>query len=450
MAAAPTSELLAPKLRDLFFRRGADGRAEYLPSRYKVAYGGRGGAKSWGFARVAVSLGAARKIRVLCARELQNSIQESIHRLLSDQIRNLGLGAYYDIQRQGIYGRRGTEFIFAGIKNDPGKIKSTEGIDICLVEEAEKVSEESWQVLIPTIRKAGSEIWVCFNPREEEDPTYRRFVLETPPQCRRVKIDWRDNPWFPSTLELERQADLARLENANNPTSRARLKAHYEHVWEGDLRRLPTGSFFTEEAMLVDGRPVPFPPFCDGVFATIDTAAKTGKERDGVGVVYWALAFYGQLAYPLVILDWDYRQLDAAFLEGWIPNVFQRLEELARLCNARQGSRGAWIEDKSSGIELLQRCQLKNLPAHAIDPKRTALGKVERMLSISGDVHAGMVKFSAPAYERVVTYKGVTKNHLLSQILAFSPSVKDQGEDDLSDCFSYGVSEGMRGVQRPH
>jgi phage terminase large subunit len=235
--AAPDNDLLPPKLRDLFFRSGPTGSAVYVPSRYKVAYGGRGSAKSWGLAGVAARIAANRPLRVLCVRELQNSIQESIHKLLSTRIEGLGLSGYYDIQQQGIYGRCGSEFIFAGIKSDPAKIKSTEGIDICLVEEAEKVSENSWKVLIPTIRKPGSEIWVAFNPRDETDPTYKRFVIRTPPDARVVKINWDDNPWFPDVLDMERQYALSLIAEASDDSERAQAQADYDHVWEGATQR---------------------------------------------------------------------------------------------------------------------------------------------------------------------------------------------------------------------
>lgn len=444
MPASP-AELLAPKLRDVFFRPGPNGEAIYIPSRYKVAHGGRGGGKSWGFAGVAALLGSFRRLRVLCARELQNSIQESIHRLLSDQIHRLGLDAYYDIQRQGIYGRNGTEFIFAGIKNDPGKIKSTEGIDIAIVEEADKVSRESWEVLIPTIRKPHSEIWVCFNPQEETDETYQRFVLEEPPDCRRVKIDWHENPWFPQVLDLERKAALARIEQANNKVSQARLLAAYEHIWEGKCRQLPTGSFFSEYSLLIDGKPIPTPTMASCVFATIDTAFKTGKENDGTGVVYWALSMHNHWpGYRLVILDYDYKQIDGAMLETWLPTVISRLDAYAKSIKtiAQPGSLGPFIEDKASGTVLLQQARNRGWRAHAINIKLSNMGKNERALSISNHVDVGQVKISETAYNRQVTYKGVTKQHLLSQVLQFSASKPelDLVEDDLLDCFSYGVA----------
>ena len=134
----------------------------FSPARYKVAYGGRGGAKSWNFARALLIQGLSRTLRVLCAREFQNSIRESVHQVLSTQIEMLQLPGY-KVNQSEITNVNGAEFIFAGIRNNPTRIKSLEGVDICWVEEAERVSEESWKILIPTIRKAGSEIWVSFN-----------------------------------------------------------------------------------------------------------------------------------------------------------------------------------------------------------------------------------------------------------------------------------------------
>lgn len=248
-------ELLPPKLRDLFFRRGPTGPI-YCPSRYKIAYGGRGSAKSWGFARLALVLATIWKIRALCVRELQNSIQESIHKLLSEQIDGLGLSQFYTVQNNSIFTSAGSEFIFAGIKTDPGKIKSTEGIDICLVEEAEKVSENSWRVLIPTIRKINSEIWVAFNPREETDPTYKRFVLRLPPGARRVKMDFCDNPWFPPALEYERQYALTQISEAKDDDERIQAQADYDHVWMGATQKNSNASIFRRRVVIeVFGEP---------------------------------------------------------------------------------------------------------------------------------------------------------------------------------------------------
>jgi phage terminase large subunit len=121
------------------------------------------------------------QLRVLCAREFQSSIRDSVHKLLCDQIKDLGLDSFYRIEQSAIFGMNGTEFSFEGIRHNVNKIKSYEGVDIAWVEEAQTTSKSSWETLIPTIRKEGSEIWVTFNPELDTDETYKRFVLKPPP-----------------------------------------------------------------------------------------------------------------------------------------------------------------------------------------------------------------------------------------------------------------------------
>jgi phage terminase large subunit len=198
----------------------------FEPARYKVAYGGRGGAKSWGFSRALLMQAAQKPLRVLCARELQVSIAESVHKLLSDQIVAMGLAPWFEVEQQVIRSSLGSEFIFAGIRNNAGKLKSMEGVDIVWVEEAEKVSNASWETLIPTIRKEGSEVWVTFNPQDAVDPTYQRFVVNPPPGARVVEMSWQDNPWFPAELHAEMEY-LYRVD----PEAAA-------HVWGGQCRTL--------------------------------------------------------------------------------------------------------------------------------------------------------------------------------------------------------------------
>jgi phage terminase large subunit len=207
----------------------------FKKSRYKVAYGGRGGAKSWGIARALLILGAKSPLRILCAREFMTSMRDSVHKLLSDQIEALGLLGFYEITQANIKGKNGTEFAFAGLKNNISNIKSFEGVDIAWVEEAQTVSRLSWNVLIPTIRKESSEIWVSFNPELETDETYQRFVAIPPADCITMKVNWSDNPWFPETLKLEKDALKVRDEEA------------YNQVWEGLCRQTVDGAIFAKE-----------------------------------------------------------------------------------------------------------------------------------------------------------------------------------------------------------
>jgi len=212
----------------------------FQPKRYKIAYGGRGGTKSWGFARALLILAAQKPLRILCARETQKSITDSVHTLLKDQINNLGLSDFYNVTNHAIVGQNGSNFAFIGIRQNVGNMKSFEGCDICWVEEAQTVSKNSWEVLIPTIRREGSEIWVSFNPDLETDETYKRFVINTPPNSEVVKINWSDNPWFPEVLRQE----MEHL-RAKDPDS-------YEHVYEGMCKQTVEGAIYRQELLAAD------------------------------------------------------------------------------------------------------------------------------------------------------------------------------------------------------
>jgi phage terminase large subunit len=203
--------------------------------RYKVLYGGRGGAKSWGIARALLVIGASKPIRVLCAREMQTSIAQSVHKLLSDQIKSLALDEFYEVQQNVIKGINGTEFTFHGLKHNIANIKSVEGTDICWVEEAQTVSKSSWDTLIPTIRKEGSEIWISFNPSLEADETYQRFVKAPPQNSAVKKINWSDNPWFPSVLRDEKDSLKAKDFDA------------YLTVWEGNCKQTLDGAIYANQ-----------------------------------------------------------------------------------------------------------------------------------------------------------------------------------------------------------
>lgn len=218
----------------------------FEPHRYKVAWGGRGGAKSWGFARALLIQGRGKRMRILCARETQKSIEESVHKLLSEQIKELGLESFYTIQKTSITGANGTQFIFAGIRQaTASNLKSYEGCDVAWVEEAQSLSAHSWKVLIPTIRKEGSEIWVSFNPELETDATYQRFItsppqLQPPLSAEVVKVGWQDNPWFPDVLRQEME------------DCRRRSEDDYQHVYEGHCKQVVEGAIYRSEILAAE------------------------------------------------------------------------------------------------------------------------------------------------------------------------------------------------------
>ena len=189
--------------------------------RFISIYGGRGSAKSWGVADFLLAKGAERTRRVLCAREVQNSIKDSVHKLLSDRITFYELDGFYHITDDKIEGLNGTEFIFKGLHRNPQDIKSTEGIDICWVEEAHSVSRASLDVLVPTIRNEGSQIIFTFNPIYEEDPVFADYVLAERDDVLKIQMNYTDNPWFPDVLRQQLEHDRKHFPNK------------YLHVWKG-------------------------------------------------------------------------------------------------------------------------------------------------------------------------------------------------------------------------
>lgn len=230
----PTIAKFPPKLKGLFD-----------PYRYKVAHGGRGSGKSWAFARAALILAASKPMRILCAREVQKSIKQSVHTLLNDQIQSLGLGQFYSVTESEIRGANGSTFSFAGLASHTVEsIKSFEGCDMVWVEEAQTVSKKSWDILIPTIRKDGSEIWATLNPYLDTDDTYKRFIKNPPPKAWVTQINWKDNPWFPSVLDQEREHC-----QLTDPKG-------YDNIWEGIPMTVAEGAIYADEyqQMIEDGR----------------------------------------------------------------------------------------------------------------------------------------------------------------------------------------------------
>jgi hypothetical protein len=237
-----------------------------------------------------------------------------------------------------------------------------------------------------------------------------------------------DNPAL-MKANPEYEANLLAL----NSVERERLlMGNWKIRWKGR-------QFFDMDALLMNKKPVKPPVRCDVVFGVIDSASKTGKAHDGTGVGFGARTLAGAYPHPLAILDWDYRQIEGAMLEHWAPALFARGEELARQCGARRGFRGFFIEDKDSGVILLQQLTNKRLAAWPIPPAITKAGKDGRALSVSEYVNSGKGKITEDAYHKTVTFKDSTKNHLLDQVENFSIADPDAGKraDDMLDVFCY-------------
>jgi len=230
----------------------------FVPHRFKVMEGGRGGMKSWAVARALIVLSLQKKVRILCAREYQTSIADSVHKLLHDQIKSLGLEPWFKVTKGHIYSSNGSEFLFMGLgdlgqKSNRTKIKSFEGVDICWVEEAESIGKDTWEVLIPTIRKAGSEIWITYNLCNEDDATYQKFHVAPPDDCVRVELNWRENHWISKEL-------LAAKDHlfATDPESA-------EHVWDGKIKQHAHAVIFRHKYVLENFASPDKPRFYHGV-----------------------------------------------------------------------------------------------------------------------------------------------------------------------------------------
>ncbi len=276
------------------------------PYRYKMIHGGRGKGASWTVGRKLLIRGTERPLRILCTRELQKSIKQSVHKLLSDQINRLQLHNFYDVQQQGIFGKNGTEIFFIGVKSNPDEIKSMEGLDYIWIEEAHSLSESSWDIIDPTIRKEGSEIWATWNDRFKFDHMQQLFVVnEPPPGSLVLKVNYYDNPYFPDVLRKQ----MEHMKETNYEK--------YLHVWEGELKLLAEGAIFGQQVVQTkkDGRllPIPVSKSC-----LVDTFWDVGRSdhtaiwfMQKVGMEYRFIDFYmGRLEevehYAKVLHKFDY------------------------------------------------------------------------------------------------------------------------------------------------
>lgn len=217
------------------------------PARYKAYYGGRGSAKSRSFAAVLVARAFEQPLKILCCREVQKSVKESVKALVEEEIAREGLTGAFRFLDTEVRGVNGSLFLFEGLRNNPDAIKSMEGLDIAWVEEANRASGRSLELLIPTVRKEGSELWFSWNPELEIDPVDKLFRGPTPPPDAVIRrVTYRDNPWFPAVLERERLHDLSVS------------AAKHAHVWEGGYKLAWDDVFFDQArllAMAADLRP---------------------------------------------------------------------------------------------------------------------------------------------------------------------------------------------------
>jgi phage terminase large subunit len=229
------------------------------PAPYKVLFGGRNGLKSWNIGRLLLADGIEASHRILCVREIQNSLADSVHQLLKDQIEILNYGGHYEVTDKAIRGRHNdTLFRFVGLSDmTAASVKSFEGFDRLWAEEAQAITKRSWQTVLPTIfRTPGAEAWIGFNPDLDSDETWQRFVVNPPAGAVVIEMNWRDAVkcgWFPDEQEKLRQYDL-----------QYGTKDDYENIWEGRPRTVVAGAIYAREVvdMITTQRfrPIPYDP----------------------------------------------------------------------------------------------------------------------------------------------------------------------------------------------
>jgi hypothetical protein len=259
--------------------------------------------------------------------------------------------------------------------------------------------------------------------------------------------------WFSPTLDKQMSFTDPRTTRGEllhpERISQERLKSdkilYGPHAYDTQFQQRPRARdgayYFSDKNVLVEQADKSLAPVMDilrldTVFAVADTASKVGAKRDGSGVMY--CGFVRHPKPQAYILDWDLQQIQADVLEHWLPGVLRRCEELSIQFKARAGSQGAFVEDKDSGVALLQSAAKKRLPVRAIPSAFTAMGKEGRAVSVSGYVYQGNIKFWHEAYDKVVVYKGRSKNHAYDQITTFRMGKGTPlDEDEMFDCFCY-------------
>lgn len=217
-----------------------------VPVRYKVAKGGRGKGATWSIGRRLIDKAQSRRSIILCTREVQNSIADSVHRLLRSQIHELGYGDFFYITDHRIRNLiTDSEFIFRGLNDLTVEgIKSMEGVTDVWCAEAEQMGKRSWEVLDPTIRTAGSEIYIDYNPKRTDSPTNVMFTTNCPDNAIVKHINYDQNPYFPLELEKLRQQAYDRIERAINDDARIQAQHDYNHVWLGACQEVNEASIF--------------------------------------------------------------------------------------------------------------------------------------------------------------------------------------------------------------
>lgn len=301
-----------------YFEPLYDDTNPFYYARHHIYYGGRAGRKSWEIARGLLLRAAKSTLRIVCAREFQNSIADSVHALLKDQMKIIGIEDEFDVQKTVIYHKvTGTQFIFKGIAGSSAQsLKSLEGCDICWVEEAQVVSEESWRILTPTIRKPESQIIISFNPDLIDDPTSQRFLVNTPPDSYKVLITYLDNP------------DCSEVTRADAEWCRITDIDAYNNIWLGQFRKASDAQILKDKWQIM--------------------AFEPGEDWSGP---YYGLDF-GFSTDPVAVVEcWVYKA--CLFIRREVVSIKVELDDLPDFIKKMPGIRGHKIIADNSRPETI-------------------------------------------------------------------------------------------------
>lgn len=392
------------------------------PYRYKSIEGGRGSAKSHTVVRILLVLGMSRPLRIACCREIQKSIAGSVKQLFDDLIAEYGLQGFYRSTDTYIESALGGRITFHGLQSHrAADIKSLEGADIVWIEEAQRVSKHSWVTLTPTIRKSGSEIWATWNPDLETDEVYQRtWIAPWLPldKMLRIKINWRDNPWYNDVLEDERVV----LKRMNQDL--------YDHVWEGKLRTA-AGLLFKRvwfKRYEPGDQPERMTHFLATDYATTaidDPEVKTEPDFTELGV--WGQDADGELW----AVDWWSGQVEPDGKDGWIG-------QMVRLCAKWEVER--IFEEKGPIYRATRQAVARSLRRKGCMAVRTAIA------SVTSKAERAM-GFVALASDLVVHVPNTEwGNRLIEQLCGFTG--EDGKTDDMVDVCSI-LARGIEMMGRP-
>lgn len=391
------------------------------PKRFKVLSGGRGSGKTESIARALLLKASEQRHRILCGRELQNSISESVHQVLKDVINQYSLPGFEVYDSYILNTITGSDFLFKGIRHNTQEIKSMKGVTIAWFEEAQGLTKDSLDIIIPTIREENSELWFSYNRSLPEDPVHAYFVDEFG-NAKDSATTWyshttfRDNPFFPMVLrDAMEKCKITRYSD-------------YLHIWEGGPK-LDGGDVIKTEWFLWT---TDIPQSFDFTFITADTAYKEKKKNDPKKDPDYTCFFYwGVKDKRLYLIDFIREQKAAVDIEAWSePWIRSKL---------RYGFRYIWIEDKGQGIALNQSFRRKGLPI----PDEETLKKTMKR-------HINKVERCSNAMARVdQTNKNVIINanidqdklRALKDEMIYFPN--NQVHDDTIDCLADGIVIGL-------